>query len=85
MGYKTRIEKRLTGTNKFLNAVRPKLVIIPTGFKNRFDFPPESVINRYKNHTEKIYRTDINGAIKILIDEEVISVSPEIGRPIVIY
>ena len=49
----------------FINSVSPKDVIISCGRQNRFGFPKDLVLKRYKKIECNIYRTDINGGIKI--------------------
>lgn len=48
-----------------LDQVAPDSVVISCGWKNRFGFPHESVVERYRKKGIKIYRTDINGAVKL--------------------
>ncbi len=53
----------------FIKSVKPEIVIISAGSRNRFGFPHKVVLDRYKNKGIKILRTDLNGAVQILIDK----------------
>ncbi|MFH2060446.1 MAG: DNA internalization-related competence protein ComEC/Rec2 [Pseudomonadota bacterium] len=54
----------------FLDKVEPESVIISCGWQNRYGFPHQSVLNRYKTLGMNIYRTDKNGAIFTFSDGE---------------
>jgi competence protein ComEC len=51
---------------KFLETVNPKKAVIQVGKNNRFDHPHQEVINRLNKKEVNIFRTDINGTIKII-------------------
>lgn len=58
-----------TGTNlRFLRAVDPKYAIISVGADNRFGHPHENVLKMLSNI--KVYRTDKNGDIKVIISSD---------------
>lgn len=50
---------------EFLNHVRPKYALFPTGFHNRFKFPHKIVVNRYRRLGSKMYDTAVDGAITL--------------------
>ena len=54
----------------FLKSVKPEIVIISAGSRNRFGFPHKVVLDRYKKQGIKIFRTDLDGAVQILIDKD---------------
>ena len=54
---------------EFLKAVSPKIALIGVGENNKFGHPDSSVIDRLRNSGVKIYRTDFNGEIKIVVYE----------------
>ncbi len=56
---------KTSSSNILLNAASPALVVISSGFNNRYGFPHTQVINNYKKIGCKILRTDINGAVEI--------------------
>lgn len=64
----------------FLEKVNPKIVIISAGKENRYGFPDEEVLARYKRLRVKIYRTDLDGAVEALSDSRKISIRTSVHR-----
>lgn len=57
-----------TSTSKnFLNVINPTVSIISVGKNNKYGHPKDSVLKNLSN--SKIYRTDINGSIKIKVNK----------------
>lgn len=56
---------KTSSTADFLQQVKPKLILIPAGYKNRYHFPHPSVITRYQNQQLKWLMTGTAGAIKV--------------------
>jgi len=54
-----------SSTEVFLDAVSPKTVIISCGWKNRFKFPHEAVLEKYRRRGYRVFRTDTDGAVFI--------------------
>lgn len=52
---------------EFLNIVKPKIALIGVGKDNKFGHPNEEVIKIIKKIGAKIYRTDLNGEIQIIV------------------
>ena len=52
----------------FLKFVSPKAAIVEVGAKNRYGHPAESALSRLKMISANIFRTDLNGDVKILTD-----------------
>ena len=50
---------------QFIQNVNPKISIICVGRNNSFGHPSKQTIENLENINSKIYRTDINGEIKI--------------------
>lgn len=60
-----------TSTNEFfLEKVKPKIVLIGVGKDNKFGHPNNEVLEKFKKYGSKIYRTDINGEIDIIVDKK---------------
>lgn len=59
---------KTSSTNSFINAVKPKVVVISAGVLNRFHHPAKKVVERYKRRNIKIFRTDLHGAVTITTD-----------------
>lgn len=51
----------------FIDSINPKYSIISVGKNNRYGHPKDEVLNTLSN--SKIYRTDINGSIKISLNK----------------
>ncbi len=58
---------RYSSTFRFLEEVRPEVVIISVG-KNSYGHPTEEAMDRYREVGTKIYRTDIDGNITVTSD-----------------
>jgi competence protein ComEC len=56
---------KTSSTDEFLNAVKPKIALIPVGYRNRFRHPHPDVLARYTERGIKVYRTDEAGAITL--------------------
>lgn len=50
----------------FLQTINPDIAIISVGTKNKFGHPSMRVLKKIERAGAKIYRTDINGTIKII-------------------
>lgn len=59
----------------FVNKVKAKYAIISVGEDNIYDHPYQEIIKRWEESGSKIYRTDLNGDIKIISDGDKISIS----------
>ena len=57
-------------TEKMINKVKPKVALIGVGKNNLFGHPSSEVIERLESLNIRIYRTDINGEIKITINNK---------------
>ena len=65
---------KTSSTEKFIETVNPKIVLIGVGVNNKFGHPNSDIINRLKDKGVKIYRTDINGEINIEVNKNKIIV-----------
>jgi len=63
----------------FLDRVNPKFVIISAGWKNRFHFPHPSVLKRYQDRGHTVFRTDLNGAVRIATNGTSLTINPTIS------
>ena len=57
-------------TNEFLNKVQPEYSIISVGKNNDYGLPKQETLNRIRNKSSKIYRTDTRGTIISTTDGE---------------
>ncbi len=56
---------KTSSTPGFLQAVQPGMIIIPVGYRNRFRHPAPDVLQRYRQSTASILRTDADGAVTL--------------------
>ncbi|MBL0712975.1 MAG: DNA internalization-related competence protein ComEC/Rec2 [Desulfosarcina sp.] len=56
---------RTSSSEAFLQVVAPELAIFSCGWRNRFGFPHQEILARYRQAGSRILRTDINGAVYI--------------------
>lgn len=66
---------KTSSTPDFIAAVNPRHIIYSTGYKNRFNFPHEEVVNRYKTRNIQSSNTAIDGEITIRIQDQHISLN----------
>lgn len=52
----------------FLEKVSPESVIISCGWRNRYRFPHPDVIERFAENGASVFRTDLNGAVRVISD-----------------
>ncbi len=56
---------RTSSTRRFLDAVRPSLAVASLGWRNRFGFPAEEVVQRFDEHGTPLRRTDLHGSLAV--------------------
>jgi competence protein ComEC len=61
---------RTSSSAEFVERVQPQIVIFPVGYRNRFGHPHKDVVERYRATGAKIYRTDRDGAITLMLASE---------------
>lgn len=54
---------RSSSTAGFVQAVAPHSVVIPAGYRNRFDHPHPEVVTRYQQAGAQLYNTGTHGAL----------------------
>ncbi len=60
-----------------MQAVSPRLVVFPVGYRNRFRQPHQEVAERYESLGTRIYRSDRDGAVTLEISPHgAITVTP---------
>ena len=65
----------------FLAAVRPRIAIISAGDENPYGHPNPALLERLQNAGVSVYRTDRDGAVRIVYDGNALTVSCFIGCP----
>ena len=61
---------KTSSSEDFLNVVSPKIALIGVGENNKFGHPNNEVIDRLLGEECKIYRTDQNGEISIVVNNK---------------
>ena len=61
---------KTSSIKEFIDAVNPKIALIGVGENNKFGHPNEEVITRLKTRGTRIYRTDQNGEILVIVDKK---------------
>jgi competence protein ComEC len=56
-----------SNSDEFLSAVAPEICVISCGEKNRFGFPHFSTLERLRMRKCRIFRTDRDGAIQVIV------------------
>ena len=56
---------KTSSTAAFVQAVDPRIVIYPVGYRNRFRHPHPDVEERYLRHGSHVYRSDRDGAVTL--------------------
>lgn len=69
---------RTSSSRLLINRVDPSYALISTRRTARAQFPHSEVLKRYKDHGCCIFRTDLNGAIQVTINEQGLRVTPTI-------
>ena len=60
---------RTSSTPEFIAAVRPRWVVLPVGYRNRFGHPRQEVVERYREAGAQLLRTDSAGAVLVRIGD----------------
>ncbi len=66
-----------SSSQKYLNAVSPKIAILSYGADNSYGHPNEKVLERLENLNVSVYSTALNGIITVTSDGKNISVTTE--------
>ena len=56
---------RTSSTEGFIDAVAPKIALVPVGYRSRFRHPNAAVMERYATRKISVHRTDYTGAITV--------------------
>jgi competence protein ComEC len=61
---------RTSSSAEFIAAVAPRWAIVPAGYRNRFGHPAREVLERYRSAGARVLRTDLDGAVHIVLRGE---------------
>ena len=63
-----------SSTQEFLEQVKPKVALVSAGRNNRFGHPHPQIVERMEKQGIFLYRTDLDGAVKILLNDGEITI-----------
>jgi len=69
---------KTSSTERFLETVKPEVVVISSRYKSRFGFPHPSVLKRYQDMGCRILETARNGAVSLRTDGQALTILPTI-------
>jgi competence protein ComEC len=75
---------RSSSSLQFIEKVDPEVVVVSCGRNSRFKFPHPEVLQRYADGGAGIYRTDLNGAVRLSTNGQLIrikSFNPDPDKP----
>jgi len=70
---------KTSSTERFLEKVKPEVVVISSRYKSRFGFPHPLVLNRYKATGCRVFETAHNGAVSIRTDGRKLTILPTVN------
>jgi competence protein ComEC len=59
-----------SSTSAFVDAVAPRYVLFPVGYRNRFGFPKPAVVQRYRDAASSMYDSATHGAIMFRVAQD---------------
>ena len=71
---------RTSSTPEFIGAVAPRWAVFPTGYRSRFGHPHPEVLGRYRSAGIGILRTDLDGAVRVVLNGREVIVGAERAR-----
>lgn len=66
-----------SSTESYISLITPEAGIISVGKNNKYGFPSDEVVSRLKYYGADIYRTDLDGNIKVVTDGYIYTISKE--------
>src|SRR5687768_6578003 len=61
---------RTSSSDEFIAAVAPRWAVVPAGYRNRFGHPAREVLARYEGAGVRLLRTDLDGAVSVILGQE---------------
>jgi competence protein ComEC len=71
---------RTSSGAEFIAAVAPRWAVVPAGYRNRFGHPNREVMERYRSAGVQILRTDLDGAVTVVLNDSKVQVTTERDR-----
>lgn len=58
----------------FLNAIKPKIVLIPAGYRNQFNHPSKEVVARYNSLNTQVFTSANDGTLKVKLNSNGVTI-----------
>jgi competence protein ComEC len=71
---------RTSSSREFISAVAPRWAVVAAGYRSRFGHPSGEVLERYRTAGAAIMRTDLDGAVHVLLEKDGLRVMGERER-----
>jgi competence protein ComEC len=71
---------KTSSSREFIEAVSPRWAVVPAGYRNRFGHPNAEVLERYRAAGIELLRTDLDGAVSVLLQQNHVRVEGERTR-----
>jgi competence protein ComEC len=71
---------RTSSSEAFIAAVAPRWAVVAAGYRNRFGHPAAEVLARYERAGARVLRTDLDGAVRIVLAQNFTRVEAERAR-----
>jgi competence protein ComEC len=71
---------RTSSSAEFISAVAPRWAVVPAGYRNRFGHPNREVLERYRTAGVQILRTDLDGAVSVVLSDSKVEITSERRR-----
>lgn len=59
-----------SSTPALLAAVAPRAAVVSAGLANGYGFPKPQLLQRYRDVGARVYRTDLDGAVRVILDAD---------------
>jgi competence protein ComEC len=69
---------KTSSTQRFLEKVKPEVVVISSRYNSRFGFPHPSVLKRYQDMGCRVLKTAQNGAVSMRTDGRILTIMPTV-------
>jgi len=66
-----------SSSNEFLDALRPEVALISVGAGNAYGHPHQPLLQRLERRQVRVYRTDLNGTLQVVMDGRSYQISSE--------
>lgn len=65
---------KTSSTLPFLDAVKPEIILIPSGYRNQFHHPSKDVLARYQSLNANVFTSANEGALTVRLNSDGVNV-----------